>query len=133
MHGATMDYRLRKGETFTRWWRPQGGRWSHQESDADNDWWKNLLHRAPYGAKSNHANFSIWTHGNGLFDYQPTLRKGLSARLDDSSRINRVDEALDQRPMSRVRRAGLRSVRVQAPSRHDRRDRFLEDASRADR
>lgn len=27
--GHTMDYVLRHGETFTRWWTPQGGRWHH--------------------------------------------------------------------------------------------------------
>ena len=25
--GHVMDFRLRQGETFTRWWRPHGGRW----------------------------------------------------------------------------------------------------------
>ena len=25
-----MDYVLRRGATFTRWWTPQGGRWNHQ-------------------------------------------------------------------------------------------------------
>lgn len=75
--GSTMDYTLRKGESLTRWWRPQGGRWSHQEDDAENDWWKRLITKEPYGAKGNHAAFSIWTHGNGLFDYKPILRKGV--------------------------------------------------------
>lgn len=76
MHGSTMDYRLRQGETFTRWWRPQGGRWSYQEEDTPNEWWKDLIRQEPYGAKSNHANFSVWTHGNGLFEYKPVLRIG---------------------------------------------------------
>jgi len=74
--GSTMDYVLRKGESLTRWWRPQGGRWSHQLVDAENDWWKRLITKEPYGAKGNHPNFSIWTHGNGLFEYKPSLRKG---------------------------------------------------------
>jgi hypothetical protein len=97
MHGATMDYRLRKGETFTRWWQPQEGRWSHQESDAHNDWWKDLLGRSPYGAKSNHANFSIWTHGNGLFDYRPTLRKGIGDFEDgvfDQTNVELTDDGV---------------------------------------
>jgi hypothetical protein len=76
MSGATMDFRLRKGESLTRWWRPQGGRWSHQEEDLENDFFRNLIQKPPYGAKTNHPGFSIWTHGNGLFDYRPTLRKG---------------------------------------------------------
>ena len=71
-----MDYRLRKGETFTRWWHPRGGRWAHQDEDLRGDFWQKLLTREPYGAKSNHANFSIWTHGNGLFEYEPVLKSG---------------------------------------------------------
>lgn len=74
--GTTMDYRLRRGETFTRWWQPRDGRWAHQDEDVRGDFWRKLLEREPYGAKSNHANFSVWTHGNGLFDYQPVLKKG---------------------------------------------------------
>jgi hypothetical protein len=76
MSGATMDFRLRKGESFTRWWRPQGGRWSHQVEDLENDFFRNLISKPPYGAKTNHPSFTIWTHGNGLFEYQPRLRKG---------------------------------------------------------
>jgi hypothetical protein len=71
-----MDYSLRKGETLTRWWHPRGGRWAHQDEDLRGEFWEKLLNREPYGAKSNHANFSIWTHGNGLFDYEPVLKKG---------------------------------------------------------
>jgi len=100
MHGATMDYRLRRGETFTRWWRPQGGRWAHQEQDIHNDWWRNLLRRTPYGAKSNHANFSIWTHGNGLFDYRPTLREGAGDFADgvfDQKNVVLTDDGLTLR------------------------------------
>ena len=74
--GSTMDFRLRKGESLTRWWRPQGGRWSHQEEDTQPEFFRRLINRPPYGAKTNHPNFSIWTHGNGLFEYNPTLRKG---------------------------------------------------------
>ncbi len=76
MGGSTMDYLLRKGESFTRWWQPQGGRWAFHKEDAGDDFWKNLLKKEPYGAKGNHPEFSIWTHGNGLFDYNPVLRKG---------------------------------------------------------
>ncbi|MEK7399082.1 MAG: hypothetical protein AAB116_19270, partial [Candidatus Poribacteria bacterium] len=75
-YGSTMDYVLRKGESFTRWWRPQGGRWSHQKDDVQDDWWRRLITSEPYGAKGNHPRFSIWTHGNGLFDYNPCLQKG---------------------------------------------------------
>jgi hypothetical protein len=76
MGGSTMDYVLRKGESLTRWWQPQGGRWAFHKQDATNDFWKNLIKKEPYGAKGNHSEFSVWTHGNGLFDYNPVLRKG---------------------------------------------------------
>jgi hypothetical protein len=76
MGGSTMDYILRKGETFTRWWQPQGGRWAFNKEDAPDDFWVKLIKSEPYGAKGNHPEFSVWTHGNGLFDYQPNLRKG---------------------------------------------------------
>ena len=81
MGGSTMDYVLRKGERFTRWWKPQGGRWAHHDEDVGkkgdrNGFWYKLITKEPYGAKGNHPEFSIWTHGNGLFDYNPVLRKG---------------------------------------------------------
>lgn len=95
--GSTMDYILRKGESLTRWWRPQGGRWSHQEVDTEDDWWKQLVMREPYGAKGNHPRFSIWTHGNGLFEYKPTLRKGSGDFEDgvfDKSNVMLTDDGL---------------------------------------
>ncbi len=76
MGGSTMDYVLRKGESLTRWWRPQGGRWAYNKGDAENKFWRDLIEKEPRGAKGNHPEFSIWTHGNGLFDYNPVLRKG---------------------------------------------------------
>ena len=82
MGGSTMDFRLRKGERFTRWWRPQGGRWSHQEDDTEPPFFRKLINTPPYGAKTNHPSFTIWTHGNGLFEYAPTLRRG-SADFED--------------------------------------------------
>ncbi len=76
MGGSTMDYRLRKGESLTRWWHPRGGHWAHHPEDAQTEFWQNLIKKEPYGAKGNHPAFSIWTHGNGLFDFNPVLRKG---------------------------------------------------------
>jgi hypothetical protein len=35
-----------------------------------------LLEREPVGYKSNHRNFSIWTQGNGLWEYEPDLTSG---------------------------------------------------------
>ncbi len=76
MGGSTMDFYLRKGETFTRFWHPQGGRWSHQEQDAKSNWWRRLILRPPRGPKCNHPSFSVWTYGNGLFEYEPVLKAG---------------------------------------------------------
>jgi len=95
--GSTMDYVLRKGESLTRWWRPQGGRWSHQDDDAENDWWKRLISKEPYGAKGNHPAFSIWTHGNGLFEYEPALCSGSGDFEDgvfDSENVKLTDDGL---------------------------------------
>ena len=37
-----MDYVLRQGETFTRWWTPQGGRWNHRLEWNREDWLRQL-------------------------------------------------------------------------------------------
>jgi hypothetical protein len=95
MSGSTMDFRLRKGESLTRWWRPQGGRWSHQEEDAETEFFRNLILKPPYGAKTNHPSFTIWTHGNGLFEYAPNLRKG-SADFEDGAFSRRNVELSDR-------------------------------------
>jgi hypothetical protein len=70
--GHTMDFRLRPGESLTRWWRPQDGRWHHQ-SAYNTGFVRELLEREPRGYKSNHPEFSIWTQGNGLWHYAPDL------------------------------------------------------------
>jgi hypothetical protein len=69
----TADYRLRPGETFTRWWQPQGGRWNHRPSYTKEDWVRKLLLTPPVGMKPNHREFTAWNHGNGLFHYAPNL------------------------------------------------------------
>ncbi|MBS0203379.1 MAG: hypothetical protein JSS49_10800 [Planctomycetes bacterium] len=73
--GHTLDFVLRRGETFTRWWQPQGGRWLLGSDDAKNPARKELLERDPRGPKSKHAEFTTHTHGNGRFVYQPNLKK----------------------------------------------------------
>jgi hypothetical protein len=70
----TADYFLRPGETFTRWWQPQGGRWNHQPSYNKEDWVRKLLLTPPVGMKPNHREFTRWNHGNGLFHYAPNLK-----------------------------------------------------------
>jgi len=69
----TADYYLRPGETFTRWWQPQGGRWNHRPRYNRADWVRKLLLTKPVGMKPNHRNFTRWNHGNGLFHYAPKL------------------------------------------------------------
>ncbi len=70
--GHVMDFRLRQSETFTRWWRPQGGRWHHLDA-YNTGFVRKLLEKDPLGYKSNHPDFSVWTQGNGLWHYEPNL------------------------------------------------------------
>ena len=71
--GHTMDFVLRQGETFTRWWKPQGGRWNHHPSYAAKPFPRNTLERAPLGPKCKHDSFTVHSHGNGQFVYRPNL------------------------------------------------------------
>ena len=73
--GHTLDFVLRRGETFTRWWQPQGGRWLVADGDAKDPARRELLEREPRGPKSKHAQFTSHTHGNGRFVYQPNLKQ----------------------------------------------------------
>jgi hypothetical protein len=68
-----MDYVLRQGETFTRWWKPQQGRWHHAEVYHTTDWLRKLIEQEPRGPKPNHRHFTIHNHGNGKFLYRPNL------------------------------------------------------------
>ena len=69
----TMDFYLRQGESFTRWWAPQGGRWHHLPCYSQTKWVRDLLLTPPVGMKPNHRDFTRWNHGNGLFHYAPNL------------------------------------------------------------
>jgi hypothetical protein len=72
----TMDFYLRQGETFTRWWEPrtpQSGRWHHLPRYNSTKWVKDLLLTIPVGMKPNHRDFTRWNHGNGVFHYGPSL------------------------------------------------------------
>jgi hypothetical protein len=71
--GHTMDYVLRRGETFTRWWKPQGGRWQHKPDFHQDAFFKGLFERPPRGPKCKHDGWTIHSHGNGRFVYQPNL------------------------------------------------------------
>ncbi|MHC4438086.1 MAG: hypothetical protein ACYS3S_12055 [Planctomycetota bacterium] len=69
----TMDFYLRQGESFKRFWKPQGGRWNHLPRYNKTKWIKDLIQTEPMGTKPNHRNFTRWNHGNGFFHYAPDL------------------------------------------------------------
>lgn len=71
--GHTMDYVLRQGETFTRWWTPQGGRWHHLPTYHEGDFMRRLIETEPRGPAPNHRHFTVHNYGNGRFVYQPNL------------------------------------------------------------
>ena len=73
--GGTMDFYLRQGETFTRWPKPQDGRWHHLPRYNKTEWIRKLIETEPIGPKPNHRDFTRWNHGNGLFHYAPDLRE----------------------------------------------------------
>ncbi len=87
--GHTMDFRLRPGETLTRWWHPQGGRWHHQQA-YNSGFVRSLLEKEPAGYKSNHANYSVWTQGNGLWRYAPNLTDASSDFSDGVSSVSNL-------------------------------------------
>lgn len=80
----TMDLYLRQGESFTRWWAPQGGRWHHLPRYNQTKWVRELIETPPVGMKPNHRDFTCWNHGNGLFHYAPKLVDG-STDLQDGA------------------------------------------------
>lgn len=94
--GHTMDFRLRQGETLTRWWHPQDGRWHHLEA-YNTGFVRKLIEREPIGYKSNHADFSVWTQGNGLWQYRPNLTDASSDFWDGvhiADNLQPADEGL---------------------------------------
>lgn len=95
--GHTMDFVLRQGETFTRWWKPQGGRWNHHPSYVDNDFREKLFEEKPRGPKCKHASFTVHTHGNGRYVYKPNLTASSSDFADgvyDSQNVQPGDSGL---------------------------------------
>jgi len=78
----TADYSLRPGETFTRWWQPQGGHWNHAPEYNKEKWVRDLILQKPIGMKPNHREFTKWNHGEGLFRYAPDLTAASSDFAD---------------------------------------------------
>lgn len=104
--GHTMDFLIRRGETFTRWWQPQGDRWLVHEADLKDKPYRELLERAPRGPKPKHADWSKHTHGNGRFVYEPSL-KGKAA---DGTSTDFEDGAFDSHNVQ-VTDAGLTLIK----------------------
>ncbi len=90
--GHTMDYVLRQGETFTRWWTPQDGRWQHPEAYNRVDWLRKLIEQEPRGPAPNHRHFTVHNYGNGRFVYEPNLTSRSSDFADG------VYDAVNVRP-----------------------------------
>ncbi|MEM7259430.1 MAG: hypothetical protein AAF404_18805, partial [Pseudomonadota bacterium] len=80
--GHTMDYVLRQGESFTRWWQPQGGRWLHHPNFVRESFVNDIIESEPSGPKSKHTEFTRHTHGNGQFVYQPDLTSASTDFID---------------------------------------------------
>ncbi len=95
--GHTMDFVLRRGETFTRWWQPQGDRWLVHELALKDKPFREILEREPRGPKPKHVGWSKYTHGNGRFVYEPNLKKSADDFDDgvfDSSNVQITDAGL---------------------------------------
>jgi hypothetical protein len=86
----TMDFYLRQGESFTRYWMPQGGRWNHLPRYNQTKWIKDLIQTEPVGTKPNHRHFTRWNHGNGLFHYAPDLSEASTDFADGVYAVNNL-------------------------------------------
>ena len=80
--GHTMDYVLRPGESFKRWWTPQGGRWHHLPAYHQGDFMRRLIEEEPRGPAPNHRHFTIHNYGNGRFVYRPNLKAASTDFMD---------------------------------------------------
>jgi len=80
--GHTMDFVLRQGETLTRWWTPQGGRWHHAAVYQRTAWLRELIEKEPRGPAPNHRHFTVHNYGNGRFTYEPNLTERSTDFLD---------------------------------------------------
>lgn len=99
----TMDFYLRQGESFKRFWEPQGGRWNHLPRYNKTKWIKDLILTEPVGAKPNHRDFTRWNHGNGFFHYAPDLSE---ASTDFADGVYAVDNLLPGKEGLHLKQAG---------------------------
>ena len=103
----TMDFYLRQGESFTRFWTPQSGRWNHLPRYNKTKWIKDLIQTEPEGMKPNHRNFTRWNHGNGLFHYKPDLSQ---ASTDFADGIYAADNLVPGKEGLHLKQAGKGQV-----------------------
>jgi len=99
----TMDFYLRQGESFKRWWNPQGGRWNHLPRYNKTKWIKDLIQTEPVGMKPNHRDFTRWNHGNGFFHYAPDLS---DASTDFADGVYAVDNLVPGKEGLHLKQAG---------------------------
>ena len=99
----TMDFYLRQGESFTRFWAPQGGRWNHLPRYNKTKWTKDLIQTEPVGMKPNHRNFTRWNHGNGFFHYAPDLSE---TSTDFADGVYAVDNLIPGKEGLHLKQAG---------------------------
>jgi len=93
--GHTMDFVLRQGETLTRWWQPQGGRWHHPPQWSRVAWLRRLIEQPPRGPKPNHRHFTVHNYANGRFAYEPNLTDRSSDFADGVYDARNVRPAAD--------------------------------------
>ena len=88
--GHTLDYVLRQGESFSRWWTPQGGRWNHPRDWNREAWLRQLIEQEPRGPKPNHRHFTVHNYANGRFVYRPNLTDRSTDLADGAFAIDNV-------------------------------------------
>mgnify|MGYP001037322421 CR=1 FL=1 len=103
----TMDFYLRQGETFTRYWTPQGGRWNHLPRYNKTKWIKDLILTEPMGPKPNHRHFTRFNHGNGVFHYAPDLSE---ASTDFADGVYAADNLVPGKERLHLEHAGAGHV-----------------------
>jgi len=71
--GHALDLRLRRGERFTQWWKPQGDRWQMLDAEGKDAKRRTVLEAAPRGPKAADKSTKP-LFANGQFVYEPSLK-----------------------------------------------------------
>lgn len=83
----TLDFALRRGERFTRWWRPQGERWHCTDAEAKDAKLRKDWDAAPRGPKLDGT--SLIAHGQ--FVYEPQWQQNAADFEDGVYNSDNVD------------------------------------------